>query len=55
MQETLSRAILEISQASGPRDSPQIRPGREQGTFHQKKGVVRVAELRESCKAVGYL
>lgn len=33
LQGTTSNVTLEITQASGPRDSLQIRSGGEQGTF----------------------
>lgn len=34
LQGTVSRVILERSQAAGPRDSLQIMSGSEQGAFH---------------------
>lgn len=52
LQGTVSRVILEISQASGPEDNLQIRSVREQGTFFWVVGhsgtVLHVAKLRES-------
>lgn len=48
----ISRVILEINQASGPRDTLQISSGREQGLF---RGVVvrgGVLHIGESCHAM---
>lgn len=50
LQRTVSRVILEINQASGPRGNLQIRLDSEQAAFCQGEWVLYVAELRESCQ-----
>lgn len=50
-QGTESAVTLELSQASGPRDSFQTRSGREQGALCSGEGALHVVEFVESYQA----